>query len=1311
MLILYIITYVTLVATDSPIHCQNKSTTDICLNNGTCLLTSKSAAYQLCYEDEIYFSGNCYKVVKDKKTWYEANKACETYGGSLVAIENEFQQFFISDYLLSSLKADILVQNVAVWTAGHMILNGSQQVYVWTRNKYANEIDFWQNGQPQMTDDCIEIDSRSMFHEWILVNCSDKNYFICSRPIKMDELENVQCTCYNGYRGRFCDQSFNEFGMTFESQSLACTGNEFEFSCSSGGSIHVDFAAYGNINVSNKLCPTSASLKLNITYWEECVHPSSLQTIISMCQGLTHCRIKNLQSLFPDSPCLPTTPVALQYRMRCLFEPMIKCPPYSIYKNERCYIPNVSEKPLSFYNAQKECRKKGGQLAFSVSQIAQNEIAVSVRQRTHNNRSACYWMDRLGSLKDSLFCECYCINGRSAFWNQRSCNSSQQWICQFAPELTAFEPTEIYNKFMEQHTISHGLSNDESASSRTLDDETNFRSKRSFCEEYEWNGIIVPRTLICSETQILCPDPENIIGVTTQKCSCESSRWEGLPSTTNCTHKWVELLNQMINNGTSAEYISREWVQFLRNSTKLYGGDILGSIDIGEKLLSLAEMQYTVLEDRKERNEKIIGFTEIYGEAGNELLSDYVVTVWLTLPDDVRIDKISSLISLLERSAALMAKSIIEGQGKIEYSNWAFEVQVKKPIPTAIQSSHADDSSKSKLIRRSHTFDVTSLIDTTTLSTAANTAFNDFNGNITFNFSHSPRLLMPPLKILRQSAEAAVLLSTFNGSGPFARPRSRVTPLSGNPLLLVYYIFRSVGALLHTNETTITNSLVIGANVNDLMNSISLPESYPVTFKFYHIRTSGVNNPRCVFWDTSKKTWNQEGCKILRTINDSTECSCTHLTSFAILMDIAGLYGRDEESVVNQILNLATIIGCSFSIICLFFALLVFTCFRSLWSVRHIIHRNLCFCLLLAELIFVIGIDRTENKMICRTVAVTLHYLFLAAFCWMLLEGYQLYLMLVQVFENEEGKTILYYFYAYGFPAVIVTVTAGVAWSNYGTDQYCWLNVETPTIWAFAGPIAVVIVSNIIFLGIALQVVISVPSRHRQRSQTEQILGWLKGSLTLLCLLGITWIFGYLMIIQGAGTIFAYIFTVLNCLQGVFIFVFHIILNDKVRLTLLRSLRVNIYCFSDSGPANSILSSRQKLIDMMKNNDLSHAFSQPLADLKKKKGSFAEKMSSRMDGTGSLTTMITYLEWKRKVSNDSKSFPSDDSINYEYEKKEVLPIPTDFTINLDVSRENSNINKQEKFSPMLRKINCSNNNGSKMKQKNSSEKSVIIERF
>lgn len=64
------------------------------------------------------------------------------------------------------------------------------------------------------------------------------------------------------------------------------------------------------------------------------------------------------------------------------------------------------------------------------------------------------------------------------------------------------------------------------------------------------------------------------------------------------------------------------------------------------------------------------------------------------------------------------------------------------------------------------------------------------------------------------------------------------------------------------------------------------------------------------------------------------------------------------------------------------------------------IHSNLCLCLLLAELVFVIGIDRTANKAVCRAVAVALHYFFLAAFCWMLLEGYQLHLMLVQVISH-----------------------------------------------------------------------------------------------------------------------------------------------------------------------------------------------------------------------------------------------------------------------------------------------------------------------
>ncbi len=56
---------------------------------------------------------------------------------------------------------------------------------------------------------------------------------------------------------------------------------------------------------------------------------------------------------------------------------------------------------------------------------------------------------------------------------------------------------------------------------------------------------------------------------------------------------------------------------------------------------------------------------------------------------------------------------------------------------------------------------------------------------------------------------------------------------------------------------------------------------------------------------------------------------------------------------------------------------------------------------------------------------------------------------------------------------------------------------------------------------------------------------WLRGALVLLCLLGITWAFG-LMYVSEDLLVFAYIFTIANAFQGLFIFIFHCCMNDKV---------------------------------------------------------------------------------------------------------------------------------------------------------------------
>ncbi|OBS77524.1 hypothetical protein A6R68_20087, partial [Neotoma lepida] len=56
------------------------------------------------------------------------------------------------------------------------------------------------------------------------------------------------------------------------------------------------------------------------------------------------------------------------------------------------------------------------------------------------------------------------------------------------------------------------------------------------------------------------------------------------------------------------------------------------------------------------------------------------------------------------------------------------------------------------------------------------------------------------------------------------------------------------------------------------------------------------------------------------------------------------------------------------------------------------LHLQLSICLFLADLLFLTGINRTEPKVLCSLIAGMLHYLYLASFMWMFLEGLHLFL-------------------------------------------------------------------------------------------------------------------------------------------------------------------------------------------------------------------------------------------------------------------------------------------------------------------------------
>ena len=62
------------------------------------------------------------------------------------------------------------------------------------------------------------------------------------------------------------------------------------------------------------------------------------------------------------------------------------------------------------------------------------------------------------------------------------------------------------------------------------------------------------------------------------------------------------------------------------------------------------------------------------------------------------------------------------------------------------------------------------------------------------------------------------------------------------------------------------------------------------------------------------------------------------------------------------------------------------------------------------------------------------------------------------------------------------------------------------------------------------------------------------GSYSLMVILGLTWVLGFFYFADGAEAL-AILFTITNSLQGVAIFVFHVLLHDKARFCLIENIR------------------------------------------------------------------------------------------------------------------------------------------------------------
>ncbi|XP_006993132.3 adhesion G protein-coupled receptor E5 isoform X3 [Peromyscus maniculatus bairdii] len=341
-------------------------------------------------------------------------------------------------------------------------------------------------------------------------------------------------------------------------------------------------------------------------------------------------------------------------------------------------------------------------------------------------------------------------------------------------------------------------------------------------------------------------------------------------------------------------------------------------------------------------------------------------------------------------------------------------------------------------------------------------------------------------------------------------------------------------------------SLTLLSNVTSIFltntDTGKLASNVTFNFSFRPVSREPRKEPTCAFWDTGddgRGHWATDGCSMDFTTG---LCHCNHLSSFAILM--AQYHVKDPR------LELVTKVGLSLSLVCLLLCIVTFLLVKSIQSPRTMVHLHLCICLFLGSVIFLVGVEN-EGGLVstrCQMVAMLLHYLFLAAFCWMALEGVELYFLVVRVFQGQGLSTLWRCLIGYGVPLLIVAISAASRMDGYGHETYCWLNYRIGGfLWSFVGPLAFIIFCNSAIFVITvwkLTTKFSEINPNMKKLRKARVLTIT--AIAQLMVLGCTWVFG-LLLFDPDSTWLSYIFTLLNCLQGLFLFVMLCLLNKKVR--------------------------------------------------------------------------------------------------------------------------------------------------------------------
>ncbi|XP_077516361.1 parathyroid hormone/parathyroid hormone-related peptide receptor-like isoform X2 [Amblyomma americanum] len=278
--------------------------------------------------------------------------------------------------------------------------------------------------------------------------------------------------------------------------------------------------------------------------------------------------------------------------------------------------------------------------------------------------------------------------------------------------------------------------------------------------------------------------------------------------------------------------------------------------------------------------------------------------------------------------------------------------------------------------------------------------------------------------------------------------------------------------------------------------------------------------------------------------------------------------GRTSDSLTMFEPHLPTIkliskIGYTVSFISLIVAFAILASVKRLRCPRNNLHLHLflsfilrALAVLVKDAIFVDGIglspdmDFSQNNVDCKVFTSFWHYVLMANYCWILMEGLYLHSLVFLAFFTDSSSILRYVALGWGLPILFL-----VPWIIVRAtleDILCWTTNDTKSyFWIIRGPITVsIVISFILFVNITRVLFVKLFTTQTQQARKYRYRKWFKSTLVLVPLFGAHYAFLLGMSLAAAGDmlelVWLYIDQLFSSFQGFLVATLYCFLNAEV---------------------------------------------------------------------------------------------------------------------------------------------------------------------